>query len=81
MTDAADNPPDQGFTPNHLHHYVIKGSGLSCWAECDVIVAVIEPAPADRLVYKLACGWKLEGDNGPIVGSRAQIERAIGAAT
>ena len=57
-----DNPSDQGFTPNpvtHVHHYVLKGSGLSCWAEC-------------------ACGEKLAGDNGPIVGSRARVERSIG---
>jgi hypothetical protein len=22
-------------TSNHIHHYELKGSGLSCWAQCE----------------------------------------------
>ena len=40
-------------TSNHIHHYEVKGSGLSCWAEC----------PA------LPVGVRDDGTEGPVCGS------------
>lgn len=64
MTEETPNPVP------HVHHYVLKGSGLSCWAECDGFHWAQSSASG-------VCGEKLAGDWGPIVGSRGKIEAAI----
>jgi hypothetical protein len=72
-----DNRPDQDLTrltsdltrksddsqqsSTHSHRYMVKGSGLSCWAECS------EPG----------CDEKFGNGSGVIVGSKGKIMEAI----
>jgi hypothetical protein len=60
----------------HEHVYEVRGSGLSCWAECSELVEIrpaIQWGPSSYVV----CGEKLAGENGPIVGSQNKIKAAI----
>jgi hypothetical protein len=52
--------PDQE-TSNHIHHYEVMGSSLSCWAECEC-------------GQKFMAG---PGHSGVMVGSKGKIEEAI----
>lgn len=74
-------PDDESISnrSSHIHHYVLKGSGLSCYAECDVLVRYHLADAAIPESYELPCGEKLAGNNGPIVGSKAKVEKAIEA--
>jgi hypothetical protein len=61
-------------TPQHVHHYVTKGSGLSCWAQC--VCPIV-----GCLSCRHACGEKLNNGNGVVVGSAGKVRRAIEDAT
>jgi len=65
-----DDPQRVAETPNHVCNFVVKGSGLSCWAEC--VCPIVGCSNCRH-----ACGAKLCGEAGSIVGTAAKVRRAI----
>jgi hypothetical protein len=82
-TPVSESLSDQGksnLVSEHQHVYEVKGSGLSCWAECVVLVHHYLSEARIPESYDLPCGHKLNRGNGAVVGSRQKVEQAIRAA-